>query len=287
MREFFVDLRDGRRLAAAETGDPGGAPVVFHHGTPGNRLAHNLSETALAGARVIVYDRPGYGGSSPDATRSVASCAADVAAIADELELDRFGVFGSSGGGPHALACGALFGDRVTRIGVIAGFAPANDPTFDFFHGMSDLNIGEFRAAAAGRETLTELITEFAAGAGDADEILDQIAAELSEADRLALARPEVRAVFRQAIGAAVRDGLDGWIDDDLAFVRDWGFDLATIDQPTLLVQGEHDILVPRDHMAYLASRISGAQLEIVAGGGHTLFDETRAVVGWIVEASV
>ena len=85
MREFFIDLRDGRRLAVAETGDPGGVPVVFHHGTPGNRLAHNLSPTAVADARVIVYDRPGYGGSSPNPGRSVGSCAEDVAAIADAM----------------------------------------------------------------------------------------------------------------------------------------------------------------------------------------------------------
>jgi pimeloyl-ACP methyl ester carboxylesterase len=286
VREFFIDLRDGRRLAVAETGDPGGVPVVFHHGTPGNRMAHNLSPTAVAGARVIVYDRPGYGGSSPNPGRSVGSCAEDVAAIADAMGVSSFAVFGSSGGGPHALACGALLGDRVTHVAVVAGFAPYDDPDFDFFHGMSALNIGEFRAGATGKTELTALLTEFAATARDPDFVLDEIAAELSEADRRALARPEVRRVFRQAIAASIRDGLDGWIDDDVAFVSLWGFDLEAISQPTLLMQGEHDVLVPRDHMAYLASKIPEARLEIVAHGGHTLFDETGDVVRWIVEGA-
>lgn len=282
MREFFVDVGHGRRLAAAETGDPLGVPVVFQHGTPGSLRAHNLTAGAVSGTRVIVYDRPGYGASTRDRGRRVASCAADVSAIVDSLGIDEFAVFGSSGGGPHALACGALLGERVTHIGVVAGFAPADDPELDFFAGMSDLNIDEFRAAAAGEERLTDLLGEFAATAGDPDAMLDEIAAELSDADQLALARPEVRAVFREAIEASIRDGADGWIDDDLAFVAPWGFSLAGIAQPTLLMQGEHDVLVPRGHMAYLALTIPTARLDIVAGGGHTLFDETRDVLDWI-----
>jgi len=282
LREFFVDAGHGRRLAAAETGDPLGVPVVFHHGTPGSRWAHNLTDAAVSGARVIVYDRPGYGTSTRDPGRRISSCAADVRAIADSLGIDEFAVFGSSGGGPHALACGALLGERVTHIGVVAGFAPADDHELDFFAGMSALNIDEFRAAAAGEKQLTELLQEFAATAGDPDTMLDEIAAELSEADRIALGRPEVRAVFREAIGASIRHGADGWIDDDLAFVAAWGFSTRDIRQPTLLMQGEHDVLVPRGHMAYLARTIPTARLDIVVGGGHTLFDETRDVLDWI-----
>ena len=282
MREYLVDAGDGRRLAAAETGDPLGLPVVFHHGTPGSRWAHNLTDAAVSGARVIVYDRPGYGASTRDRGRRISSCATDVTAIVDSLGVDEFAVFGSSGGGPHALACGALLGDRVTHIGVVAGFAPADDHELDFFSGMSALNIDEFRAAAAGEEQLTELLEDFAATAGDPDAMLDQIAAELSDADRVALARPEVRAVFREAIEASIRDGADGWIDDDLAFVAPWGFSLEEIGQPTLLMQGEHDVLVPRGHMAHLARTIPTAGLEIVSDGGHTLFDETRDVLDWI-----
>ena len=284
MREFSLERTDGRRLAAAETGSPDGTPVVFHHGTPGGHAAHNLASGALDGARVIVYDRPGYGGSDRDRGRSVASCAADVAAIADELGIDSFAVFGSSGGGPHALACGALLRDRVTRVAVVAGFAPADDPSFDFFEGMSHLNVDELRAAAAGEHELSGLLSEFAATAGEPDAILDEIAVELSQADRDALVRPEVRSVFREAIGASLRDGLGGWIDDDLAFARPWGFALEDVRQPTLLLQGELDVLVPRGHMAHLDGRIPGARLEIIPGAGHTLFDETRMVVDWLLE---
>ena len=279
----MVETPDGRRLSVAETGNAGGVPIVFHHGTPGNRAAHNLTAAALAGARAIVYDRPGYGGSDRDRGRPVAACAADVAAIADALGLERFAVFGSSGGGPHALACGALLGERVTRVAVVAGFAPADDPAFEFFAGMSDLNVDELRAAAAGEAELVGLLEAFAAEAGDPDTVLDAVAGELSQADRDALARPEVRALFRDAIEASLRDGLSGWIDDDLAFMAPWGFDPGDVTQPALLLQGELDVLVPRGHMAHLASRISRSRLELVPGGGHTLYDETRDVVRFLV----
>jgi pimeloyl-ACP methyl ester carboxylesterase len=193
-------------------------------------------------------------------------------------------VFGSSGGGPHALACGALLAERVTRVAVVSGFAPAEDPGFDFFAAMSDLNIGELKAAANGEPELARLLTEFAQAAGaNPDAMIDEIISELSDADQSALARPEVRAIFRDAIGASVRDGLSGWIDDDLAFMKPWGFDLNQITQPTLLMQGEFDLLVPRGHMAHIASRIRGSELQIISGAGHTLFDETRDIVAWAI----
>lgn len=280
--DLTVTTSDGRRLGVTELGDPDGAPIVFHHGTPGTRAAHNRRPEVLAGSRAIFYDRPGYGESDRQRGRTVGSCAADVAAVCDALEIERFSVFGSSGGGPHALACGALLGDRVIRVAVVAGFAPADDPGFDYFAGMSDGNIAEMRAALNGEQELKRQLDDFvAATAGDADTIIDEIVSELPEPDRRALARPEVRAVFRDTIGASVRR-LDGWIDDDLAFTRPWGFDLASVEQEARLVQGEYDRLVPRGHMNYVASKVGRGTLEIVPGGGHTLWDEVREIVRWL-----
>ena len=47
----------------------------------------------------------------------MASAAADVSDIADALGLSRFAVMGHSGGGPHALACGALLRHAADRSG--------------------------------------------------------------------------------------------------------------------------------------------------------------------------
>jgi pimeloyl-ACP methyl ester carboxylesterase len=287
VHELTVETPDGRRLTVAEGGDRDGVPVVFHHGTPGTRSTHNRAPEVLAGSRAIFYDRPGYGGSDRDHGRSVGSCAADVAAIADALGVDRLSVFGSSGGGPHALATAAVLGDRVIRVAVVAGFAPSEDPEFPFLAGMSDLNVSEFEASFEGEEELTVLLSGFVeSAAGDADRIIDEIVSELPAPDQRALARPDIRAVFREGIGAAVDGGLGGWVDDDLAFARAWGFELGSIRQEALLLQGEHDLLVPRSHMRYIDSKLPRSRLAIVPGGGHTLFDETRDVVRWLVEGA-
>lgn len=283
MHDSIVAASDGRRLAVTEMGEPDGVPVVFHHGTPGNRATHNRAPEVLAGSRAIFYDRPGYGTSDRQRGRDVADCAADVATIADALGIDTFAVLGTSGGGPHALACAALLGKRVTRLAVVAGFAPADDAEFNFLAGMSDLNVAELRAALEGEESLTRQLEEVVtATKGDPDSIIDEIVSELPEADRLALARPEIRSAFRAGIGEAVQGGLGGWIDDDLAFARPWGFDLAAIEQEALLLQGEHDLLVPRAHMDYISVKVPRGRLELVPDAGHTLWDEVGDVVRWL-----
>ena len=125
-REGQAKTRDGRTLAFFERGAPDGMPVLVCHGTPGSRLTRHPDPVMYEhhGVRMVPYDRPGYGRSDPHLGRSVADAAADIAAIADELGLERFAVVGGSGGAPHALACGALLGDRVVRVGALVTRRP-------------------------------------------------------------------------------------------------------------------------------------------------------------------
>lgn len=95
---------DGRTLAYEQVGDLAGAAVFVLHGTPGCRLSGrhpDLSRVSAAGLRLVTYDRPGYGRSSRHRGRRVVDCVSDVAAIADELEIERFAVKGGSGGAPQ------------------------------------------------------------------------------------------------------------------------------------------------------------------------------------------
>jgi len=87
---------DGRTLAIEEAGDPGGRPVLVHNGTPNSRhlYAPIAADAAARGLRLIGYDRPGYGGSTPQPGRTVADCAADVRAICAELGVDRLAMWG-------------------------------------------------------------------------------------------------------------------------------------------------------------------------------------------------
>src|SRR2546421_4137372 len=130
---------DGRTLAYAEAGDPAGAPVLYFHGLPGSRSDFNLPlfQEALAesGVRVIGVDRPGFGASDFQPGRRYEDWAADVAAVADELAVDRFGVLGYSSGGPYVVACANALRDRLTFAGIVSGVAPAEAPSFR--HGMA------------------------------------------------------------------------------------------------------------------------------------------------------
>src|SRR5919201_6415858 len=133
-REGTITTPDGRTLAYVERGPKDGVPLVACHGTPGSRYSRHPDPGIYDrhGVRAIIYDRPGYGRSDPQPRRSVADAAADVEAITDDFGFDRFAVVGGSGGAPHALACGALLGDRVIRVGALVTPAPSDADDFDF-----------------------------------------------------------------------------------------------------------------------------------------------------------
>ena len=283
LREGSIQAPDGRTLVYLERGDPDGPAVVFNHGTPGCRLSRHPDESVYQGIRAISYDRPGYGRSDPSPGRDVASAAADVAAIADALGLGRFGIFGVSGGGPHALACAALLPDRVTKAAVLVGAAPADDPEFDFLAGMTELNLKELGAALTSPEALaTELAPFVEMLATDPEAELDHIAAELPESDREMLARPGVREAVSTAMHEAVAQGDRGWADDDLAFVKPWGFQLEDVACEVRLWQGDLDVLVPRAHGEYLERRLPNATFELVTGEGHFIYGHWPAALAWL-----
>ena len=284
-REGTVRAGDGRTLAYVERGRADGVPVMVCHGTPGSRYTRHPDEAIYErhGVRAIVYDRPGYGRSDPKPRRSVADAAADVEAIADDFGFDRFAVVGGSGGAPHALACGALLGDRVIRVGALVTPAPSDADDFDFFDGLADLNVKEFSAALEGPEAIEAYLQPLAdALRRDPDAVIDEIATELPEVDRALSARDDFRAVMRTSFVEAVRQGVRGWADDDLAFAKPWGFQPEEVTAEVRLWQGELDVLAPRSHGEYVASRLPNARFELLEGGGHFLDEEWAVVFDWL-----
>ena len=147
-KNHTITISDGRQIQIIEAGQPDGIPILVHNGTPGSRLLNPpwIEDAETRGIRLISYDRPGYGGSTPQPGRTVASAAADVAAIAKALGLSRLGVWGISGGGPHALACAALLPDLVWAAAALASPAPYQADGLDW---LADMGAGDARAAAA------------------------------------------------------------------------------------------------------------------------------------------
>lgn len=272
MREFDVAAPDGRTLRVHEGGADDGFPVFVHHGTPsaGNlfRLWHE--DAAGRGIRLLSHDRPGYGGSDRHEGRSVADVAADVRTIADDLGLDRIATWGGSGGGPHALACGALMPERVTRVATLAGVAPYGVPDLDFLAGMGKDNITEIGLALNDRDGLRRLLGEWAEEtlATTPEHLYTTLESLLSDADRAVLTG-EVAEYMHESSRLGLSRGIDGWFDDDLAFTRDWGFDVADLSVPVLIWQGNQDLMVPASHGEWLGRHIPGADARVLGPEGH------------------
>jgi pimeloyl-ACP methyl ester carboxylesterase len=282
-REGTIELSDGRTFAYADRGPANGAPLVFHHGTPGSRAGHHPDPRVYeaSGVRAITYDRAGYGLSDRLEGRDVAAVASDISALADELGFDRFAVMGVSGGGPHALACAALLADRITRAVVMV--TPAqNDDDFDFLAGMTQSNVDEVNAALAGPDAIAAYLAPYVETLRmEPEALIDELAAELPPPDQATMARQEVREMLVTNWQEATRQGAAGWMDDDLAFTRPWGFDLADVTAEVRIWQGELDVLAPQAHGRRVAEQLPNATFELVEGKGHMLYDAWPEAFAW------
>ena len=268
----ILGLPDGRRIDFTVSGPADGVPLVFHHGTPGAKTKARHIERAAhdRGLRLVGLSRAGYGDSTRRPGRAVADIAVDVASILDQLGAPRCLVAGASGGGPHSLATAALLPDRVAGAAVIAGITPPDAAGLDFLAGMGEQNIVEFGQAREGEAVLRPALEAEAVGLRRAD-IAGLIAALhtlLPDVDRAVLT-DEVGTDMLANFAEALRTGVDGWVDDDLAFVKPWGFDLDAITVPTFVWHGAEDKMAPFAHGEWLAANVPGAKPHLLPGHGH------------------
>jgi pimeloyl-ACP methyl ester carboxylesterase len=279
VREFDLDLADGNTLHAYDAGGDDAEPdgtqhlaVFWHHGTPniGAPPAPLFAAADRLGLRWVSYDRPGYGGSSPQPGRDVASAARFTATVADALGIERFAVMGHSGGAPHALACSACLPERVVAVVSVAALAPFGADGLDWFAGMIPSGVAALRAAAAGRAAKEQ----FEASGAEYDP-------EFTEADLAALTGDW--SWFADVVGPAVATGRGGAVDDDLAYVAPWGFEPAAVTAPTLLLHGGADGIAPSTHSAWLARHCPAAELRLSSPDGHiSILNHATAALEWL-----
>ncbi|MET0136588.1 MAG: alpha/beta hydrolase [Kibdelosporangium sp.] len=252
--DLDVRLADGRvlRVHDSETGD---FALLWQHGSPqtGALLDPVLAAAGARGIRLLSYGRPSYGGSTPQPGRDIAAAAVDVGQIADALGIDQFATMGASGGGPHALACGALLPERVVGVVSLSGPAPFTE-SFDWYAGMhSDAAL---RAAAEGREARER----FAAG--------DEFDPDSFTVRDWATLDGHWAALGVDA-GRAGEAGPDGLIDDDVAFASPWGFDVKQVEVPVLIAQGGDDRVIPPSHGEWLMRNCPTAEFWFRPRDGH------------------
>jgi len=283
-----TDGPDGRTLQyytldaadAADAGAESRIPVIWLHGSPnvGEPPAPLYDAAVGHGIRWIGYDRPGYGKSTENPGRDVASAAKDVEAVADALGLERFAVMGHSGGGAHAFACAALLPDRVGAVVSVSGLAPYPrhgeelTASLSWFDGFHPGGATQMRAALAGRDALER-------AARDSKYDPEMFTPEDTEM----LAGPW--RWFNHVVELGTANGMGGFIDDNLAAMRPWGFDIGDVGVPTLIMHGTEDRVVPASHARWLGRHIPGAQLRLREGAGHlSVMSGAEDALSWIAQ---
>lgn len=267
-------LSDGRSLDLRLSGEEGAPALVYHHGTPSSGLlSQSVEQAALArGLRVVSWSRPGYSDSTRQPGRTIASVVVDAVEVLDALGIDIAVTTGWSGGGPHTIACGALRPDRFRAVGVIAGVAPyaESQGSLAWLDGMGQENLDEFGATLLGESPLRTLLEVGLPTYQviQADEIVDAMATLLPDVDR-GYCTDEFGDYLATSFREAVSVGVDGWLDDDLAFAAPWGFDLGAVSVPVSVWQGSDDLMVPFAHGRWLADTIPGARAHLLEGEGH------------------
>lgn len=281
----LVRVPDGRDVEVLLAGPEDGLPLIVHEGTPLGLVAppQTIEAAGARGLRYVQIARPGYEGSTPRPGRRVADVAADVAAVADSLGAREFASIGMSGGGPHALASAACLPGRCLAAASIAGVAPYRADGLDFLDGMGPENHAEFGAASRGASALERYLEKEAAALAEvtAGQIIAAMGGLISAADA-AVMTGEHAELLAAGLRAALRAGLAGWRDDDLAFVTDWGFSLEALAGRVAIWQGDQDRMVPFTHGQWLAARIPGARVHLEPGEGHLTM--TVTAIGRILD---
>ncbi len=210
--EFLVARRTACRWCCTRAPRPGPVPAT-------------VQAARIRGLRVILAARPGYEGSTPRPARWWTWPRTPPRSWTNSARR-RHG--GRSGGGPHALACAAALPGRCLAAASIAGVAPYDVPGLDWLAGMGPENVAEFGEAVRGEAALTVFLDQEAVmlSAVTGESVAKSLGGLVIEADKAVLTG-EFAEHVAACLRAALSSGIAGWRDDDLAFVRDWGFSLG------------------------------------------------------------
>jgi len=275
-------LRDGRDLGYLEWGAPDGAALLAFHGTPGTRrqLAFEDAEATSRSLRCVCLDRPGYGLSSFHDGRTYTSWARDVEEFADRRGIGEFLVLGLSGGGPHALACAAVLGERVRATAAVSSVPPG---------WVSPLPRLDVRRLVDGARRRGGAEVRIRLARRSPSRAVDRLIRRLTPVDAAIVARPEVRRRLEVDAAEGSSTVARSVVQDRALWEADWGFDLDGMGAAVQLWCGTEDRYVPIGAAQLLRTAMPSATFRELAGAGHffiferfwQVVDELRTGVQW------
>lgn len=267
-----MTLADGRVLGYAEYGDQHGFPVFYFHGGQESRLSSGFMDSTAAelGIRIIAPDRPGVGLSDFQENRTFLNWASDVEQLADILQIERFSVFGLSGGAPHVLACLVGLSDRIENASIISGATPYNYK--GTLKGMwFPVKIIHWFASFKNDKQLRKFIQQDYDGlVNEPEKRIKQFQKYLPKPDKTLMTdNPEYGYEFIKGSIESYKQSIDGVVQEWKLYVSDWGMDLNAIQFPLSLWYGSDDKMAPTHRGLYYEKTFSNATLKLIENEGH------------------
>ena len=284
-RTDWLDVGGGHRVYFENSGNPAGFPVLSVHGGPGSRS--RPAQRRFFDPRfyhIVLFDQRGCGLSTPlgeTFDNTTAYLIADIERLRRQLGVDRWLLFGGSWGSTLSLAYATAHPDRIAGM-VLRSVFLASDAEVQWY--LSGL-----------RRFLPQAWTEFAGAAGASIVRHYRSLVEHAEAEvALAAARRwwdyESRVM---ALGESAGGGGTPPAEELLARARVQLHFLAhncflrpneLLDnlwrigaKPAIVVQGAMDMVCPPFTAVEVAGRLPGAELRLVAGGGHSALQPAMA----------
>ncbi|MAU08840.1 MAG: hypothetical protein CL607_03390 [Anaerolineaceae bacterium] len=263
-------LKDGRTLGFAEYGAQDGTPVLYFHGGNGSRLEAGLfAQAAMAqNVRLIAPDRPGFGLSDFQPRRQLKDWIADIVELADHMGIDRFAIFGLSGGGPYVAVVVRFLSERITHAAIVSGTAPpvAEGRFQGMWFPVRMIFFLARRVPALNRIVLKQMGKFYS----NPDQMRKNMIKGMPKPDVAFLQRvPQAVDIFSADAVESHRQGVDGDAYEWQLYVHDWGFRIEDIQMEVALWYGKHDIQVTPAMGRYFADTLPHNQFHLVDDGGH------------------
>jgi len=263
-------LPDGRTLMVAEYGVPDGKPVFYFHGLAGSRLEPSVldgSDLVKAGIRIIACDRPGMGGSDFQPGRGFSHWTTDIVNLAGRLGVDKFAVWGVSGGGGYVSACARLIPDRLSAAVIVSGAGPMDSP--EARAALPAVNRLMWGLAARSVRLMGLFLRITKSMQGDPAKMRQQMLNNMPPAEKAFFEKPGRLEAFIASGLESMRQGMRGVAWDTHLYACPWDFRMEEICFPVRLFHGEADLNVPVEVARKVAATIPGCQATYYPGEGH------------------